>query len=486
MKKLFYFFSLVLALNFPVFGQESVSVHELHKKQFGSQTLHKSLFNEDGNDIIPLQTENTTSLSTVFGYLPDWEYSSARSYLQYNLLTHIACFDFQATSSGGLSNPSYWPWTDVINNAHKNGVKIIMCVTNFTAADIHNIISVDANKQALITNIKNKIKQYSLDGVNIDFEGLSKADRGSLINSFMLELTNSVHADFPGKEVSFAGPIVNWGGWDLLGLAKACDYIFVMGYDFYGAWSETSGPSAPLIGSSSTNNVSLALSSTTYGYGSVLPSYSQKLILGVPYYGNCWKVSSSAAYSQALDHIRSMVFSSAAAEAKTYGLKWDASSRTAWYCYQQGTDWYQVWFDTDSSLGLKYDLAASKKMKGVGMWALGQDGSRTELWNLLKKKVIVSVEEGKNALPSGFSLSQNYPNPFNPTTTINYEVPKSAKVVLSVHDLLGREVAVLVNEEKSAGSYSVTFEGSHMPSGVYFYSLMAEGYTLTKKFILMK
>jgi hypothetical protein len=72
------------------------------------------------------------------------------------------------------------------------------------------------------------------------------------------------------------------------------------------------------------------------------------------------------------------------------------------------------------------------------------------------------------ATPREFSLSQNYPNPFNPSTVISYQVASFGKVSLKVHDLLGREVATLVNEVKAAGSYTVTFNAANMPSGVYF------------------
>ncbi|MGE5351195.1 MAG: glycosyl hydrolase family 18 protein [Acidobacteriota bacterium] len=486
MKNTLFAICLILSFISPAFAQEPISVHELHKKEFGTPQLSKSTSDEDAADIIPLQLNRTQTSPAVFGYLPDWEYRTAKSYLQYELLTHIACFDFAADTLGRIKNPNDWPWTDVINQAHSKGVKVVMCVTNFTGAQINKIISVAANKQNLFSNIKNTIRQYSLDGVNIDFEGLNKADRGSLINSFMAELTDTIHAAFPGKEVSFAGPIINWGGWDLSGLAKACDYIFIMGYSFYGGFSKTSGPCAPLSGSSQTDNLASALTSQTYGYGAVIPAYANKLILGVPYYGNSWLVSTSSPYSKAVDYIRSTYFRDDVLKAQTYGLKWDTKSNTPWYCYPQDTLWVQNWFDSDSSTGLKYNLAASKNLKGIGMWALGYDGSRQELWNLLRQRVISGLESKKNVAPEGFILSQNYPNPFNPSTVINFEIPEISKVTLSVYDLLGRKLAVLVNEEKPRGSYSVGFNAGSLPAGVYLYRLESAGISIAKKFILLK
>ena len=85
-----------------------------------------------------------------------------------------------------------------------------------------------------------------------------------------------------------------------------------------------------------------------------------------------------------------------------------------------------------------------------------------------------------------YTLSQNYPNPFNPATEIKYSLPESGFVTLKVYDMLGREASVLVNEDKTAGNYSVTFDGSSLSSGVYFYQLKAGQYTDTKKFVLLK
>jgi hypothetical protein len=83
-------------------------------------------------------------------------------------------------------------------------------------------------------------------------------------------------------------------------------------------------------------------------------------------------------------------------------------------------------------------------------------------------------------------LKQNYPNPFNPNTTIRYEMQKSTEVRLSVYDLLGREVTVLVNERRDARVHEVKFDGSNLASGVYFYRLQAGDFVQTRKLLLLK
>ena len=89
-------------------------------------------------------------------------------------------------------------------------------------------------------------------------------------------------------------------------------------------------------------------------------------------------------------------------------------------------------------------------------------------------------------LPSGFRLEQNYPNPFNPSTIITYSIPRGSFVTLKIYDILGNEIATLVNEEEPAGNYKINFNGNRLSSGVYFYRIQAGDLIATKKLILIK
>jgi hypothetical protein len=91
-----------------------------------------------------------------------------------------------------------------------------------------------------------------------------------------------------------------------------------------------------------------------------------------------------------------------------------------------------------------------------------------------------------DVLPAVFWLSQNYPNPFNPSTTIKYELPKSSVVRLSVFDMLGREVSMLVNERRDAGVHKATFDASGLSSGVYLYRLTAGSFVQSRKLIVLR
>jgi hypothetical protein len=91
-----------------------------------------------------------------------------------------------------------------------------------------------------------------------------------------------------------------------------------------------------------------------------------------------------------------------------------------------------------------------------------------------------------SGLPGSARLDQNYPNPFNPTTKIQFTIVNRQLTIVKVFDLMGREVATLVNEVKQPGTYTVVFNGSNLESGVYFYRLQAGSLVETKQLILLK
>jgi hypothetical protein len=99
------------------------------------------------------------------------------------------------------------------------------------------------------------------------------------------------------------------------------------------------------------------------------------------------------------------------------------------------------------------------------------------------EKISINPE---SELPLEYSLAQNYPNPFNPSTTIDYSIKSAGEVTLKVYDMLGKEVASLVNAGQEVGSYSVEFNAANLPSGMYVYRLSTNNFVDTKKLILLK
>ncbi len=115
-----------------------------------------------------------------------------------------------------------------------------------------------------------------------------------------------------------------------------------------------------------------------------------------------------------------------------------------------------------------------------------QSTTQFKLDDLSFSNSATAVNTAANQGPESFKLYNNYPNPFNPSTTINYQLPQSSFVTLKVYNVLGREVATLVNEVKSAGTYSLNFNAAQLPSGVYYCAMQAGSYYKVNKMILLK
>ncbi|MFZ0452234.1 MAG: T9SS type A sorting domain-containing protein, partial [Ignavibacteriaceae bacterium] len=148
-----------------------------------------------------------------------------------------------------------------------------------------------------------------------------------------------------------------------------------------------------------------------------------------------------------------------------------------------GTIWYSL------SPSLKNQVIYSLELNDTYIFAGTGDG----VWRLRYPETTTNINNPEK-VPTGFALEQNYPNPFNPSTTIKYSLPSSSQgersgvrfVTLKVYNLLGKEVAMLVNEQQAPGNYEVKFNGSNLASGVYIYRLQAGNFVFTKKLMLLK
>ncbi len=146
-------------------------------------------------------------------------------------------------------------------------------------------------------------------------------------------------------------------------------------------------------------------------------------------------------------------------------------------------DWPNVATNWASTQG--YPVPENLRYSNTSLQHAGDDGKALGDLNWFPEQ-ITGVEQIHNNVPMNYALSQNYPNPFNPSTQIEYSIPQSGYVTIKVYNLLGQEIATLVNQEQRAGSYKVDFDATKLASGVYMYQLHAGNFSLTKKMILMK
>ena len=165
--------------------------------------------------------------------------------------------------------------------------------------------------------------------------------------------------------------------------------------------------------------------------------------------------------------------------------------------YYYNIDSEITWYENDGNENFTTHTITIAALGANSVYAVDVDGdgdmdvlSASAIDNKIawyENLLIVGIEDN-NPLdtPVKFQLFNNYPNPFNPTTTINYQIPELSIVSIKVFDVLGRELATLVNEEKPTGSYEVDFNATTLPSGVYFYRLQAGSFVEIKKMVLLK
>jgi hypothetical protein len=151
-----------------------------------------------------------------------------------------------------------------------------------------------------------------------------------------------------------------------------------------------------------------------------------------------------------------------------YGANWGLPSNT-------GSN------DNESSVGTDHFITLS---------ALMISATVENIWSVMGEhtlvNIVLDVATELPGTPTSFELAQNYPNPFNPATAIRFSIPESGLVTLKVYNVMGEEVATLLNEYKTSGNYEFNFDASRLTSGVYFYSITTGNFISTKKMILMK
>ena len=310
----------------------------------------------------------------VFGYHPSWRGTAWQNY-SYDILSHLAWFSLEMTSTGAISDSNGWPIHSLVDLAHTHGVKVIVTVTLFVNDDIGTLVGNPTYRQNAIDNLISKVNEGNADGVNIDFEFVPSYARSNF-NTFIHDLTQAFHDQIPGSEVSIAMPSVDWNSaYDYNYLSDNADGLMIMAYGYYWSGSDHAGPQSPLYGGLSTWHIQRTIDDYTSKTG----GDASQLILGLPWYGRDWPVASTEMNAEAVGTGDAILYSSAEPEAQSYGKNYNSQVEGAWYNYTSG-GFHQVWYDDSLSLSAKYNYAINNGLKGIGIWALSYDGGRSEIW----------------------------------------------------------------------------------------------------------
>lgn len=350
--------------------------HADHVAQFG----HIEVDQEGGftgypRDLVPRNALRDPS-HVVFGYHPYWNGTAWENYV-YDILSHIAWFGLNMGNNGEITNAHGWPVNGLVDLAHSRGVKVIVTVTNFDNAGIGTLLGSATYRQNAIDNLISRVILGNADGVNIDFEFVPSSATANF-NTFIHDLTQAFHDQIPGSEVSIAMPSVDWSNaYDYNYLSDNCDGLMIMAYGYYWSGSSNAGPISPLNSGLS----SWYISRTIQDYLTKTGDDGSQLILGLPWYGRDWQVTSTAVNAPVVENTSgaTILYPAAEANAQSYGKQYRTDVATAWYNYNNGVQ-HQVWYDDSLSLATKYQYAINEDIKGIGIWALGYDGGRPEIW----------------------------------------------------------------------------------------------------------
>lgn len=424
------------------------------------------------DSVIMLQERAKELSKTVYGYYPYWM-GSIYNDLHYDLLSHIAYFSVELYGDGTLGSiPNLSILENLRNTAHMHGVKVVITATQFDNATIETLLFSPASRTNAVNNLLNLSLTYSLDGVSIDLEFPTATVKDSL-TCFMAELTDSFHTNMPGSHVSIATPAVDWGNaFDYDQIALHSDGLFIMAYNYYWAGSAYAGPVSPLPSSSLWGTYSVMWTVNDYIQHGI---YTEKFILGCPYYGLRWPTQDNNLHSPTRGTGSALTYTRAADSAAIYVKYWEDISKTVWYRnYVSGDGWYQGWFDDSLSLRLKYDVVIDSSLGGAGIWALGYDGTKTELWGALRDAFYYTgIEECTH---DGRALSV-FPNPAKGRVYLHYIWHENeSNMKIDIFDVTGRRVSRLLFSDKNTAPAPIVWNGKDergnaLPSGRYFYIL---------------
>ncbi|MDP2313102.1 MAG: glycosyl hydrolase family 18 protein [Pseudomonadota bacterium] len=305
----------------------------------------------------------------VYGYLPYWTVGPED--VPWDHLTHLAIFNVDLESDGSLSDTSRWTGVaaDAVAMGHAAGVKVHLCVTSFDDDVMDAVLSSASRRAAAIEALGALVDAYGADGVNVDFEGMPSARRDDLV-TFTRDLRARV------GEVWLATPAVDWSdAYDYPALADASDGLFIMGYAYHYTGGGA-GPNSPLSPGDIWSRWALDWTVDDY---LATGAPADKIVLGLPSYGQEWPVSSgSAVPADTTDDGWSVVYTDAVADAATYGRAYDTASDTPWFTRSETR---QAWYDDADSLAVKMDWAVGEAgLAGFGFWAIGYDGNDPALW----------------------------------------------------------------------------------------------------------
>lgn len=316
-------------------------------------------------------------------------YSNGSSYKNYNfaMLWGISYFSYSVQpETGGYKSIHQWKTTALIDSAKANNCKTFLSVSNFGSENNSIFLGNPKAQNTLIDSLSSLLALRKADGINIDFEGVSK-DNKEEFTKFIIQISKKLKQVNSNYTISLCLYAIDWNDiFDINEIDPHIDFYTLMSYSYYGSFSTTTGPIAPLKNSNKFGN-GIETSVNKYISEGVHP---KKLIVGIPYYGVEWYTESpeiGANVKKFKSHPAYKSIKKIDIDSLKIPIQFDPKSASSYLIMKDSNNLYrQLWFEDVKSLSIKYDWIKKNKIGGVGIWALGYDNGYPELWNLLFDK----------------------------------------------------------------------------------------------------
>lgn len=341
----------------------------------------------------------------VYGYVPYWTLLSATPSA---VLTDVSYFSLTLGADGkiveqtadgpdmGLRRMQAESFTEWLQARAAAGQRAHITFTMLNNADISAFLSSPTAQSAAVQNITQVMASYPFSGLNLDVEyaGQATDQQRAAYSKFVADVRRAVDAQSPGVELSVAifgsaasRPLL----WDIAALEPSVDAFIMMAYDYHVRSSTTSGPVAPIFGKQAgrwqddiITNLRDLLEFTP----------SEKILLGVPFYGYEWTTTSvqpgsntfprsgaTATYDRVNKILRGET------PVSQLVTRWDEEALSPYLVYRDGSDIQMIYYENARSLAYKLDLVNQVNLRGIAIWAVGYEGNSTELWDVIDSRL---------------------------------------------------------------------------------------------------
>lgn len=414
----------------------------------------------------------------IVGYYPSWMRDVLPAeQIDLQRLTHINHAFAAPTADGEITYSSSFLYPELNKRVHENGHFILLSLGGWGNSDGFAPMAADsASRSTFVRNVLSFCLNHNYDGVDLDWEHPATAAERDNMTLLVKELREEFSKLMRPQPlfISLAVTASDWRGqWlDYDELKKVVDWFGCMTYDFHGDWSNHAGHNSPLYASG--GDVDGSVDSGFQYLTQTRGLAPDQILIGLPFYGRSFNASklygpsSGSGSEYRYSDIPPLIEAG-------WTFHWDDVAHVPYIINPEKTK--LISYDDTTSVRLKAEYAIDKKLRGVMIWALGQDviNNSQPLLESLANPILnqTSVGQHRDLQPNEFELVTNYPNPFNAATTIAVSLPNRELVSLSLLDVNGRIVEKIFDGPLEGGKHFFRLTAANLSTGIYLCRLFS-------------